>query len=476
MIQGRVEVITLKLFSLLTSAIHECGTNKAGGLQWLGTINNLQKRGVSAAEIEWSGVLEFLRGLNDQKVSRDQVIDYLTQSGICDLTLKRGVTEHYSPTLRYRKFPRPEKMPPFVMVGGRRELQLLHYTEGSFGLSIWMHLEADEGLFGRHCYWSLSIPRGRSKLGAERGRRQFATVKEAMAYGGKILGRFQRKLTAEGFVGEKQSVGLFRRYALPGGKSYSEWLLCADRFPKKYKGGHFDLDNIVAHIRTTEWLDTHGAKFLLLEEIQSDWNQSLRASIREETAANEREGNQGELLLWDSEDGVPPMNPYLNHWLEAALRAMLLLAADKGLSGIAWLPGRFHAERYSDYGNEGLKIFYDELVPSAVMKLARSWGVVPGTVKFQTHTRSFFVGYRGREKNWFIRTRATGKIIEEGFKCLEEAESARLRMERVVHETVPFFPMTGNVRSDLNESGLPFLGAVGNRLTKIQKSPVQERK
>jgi hypothetical protein len=467
---GQFEVVPLKLTSLLLSSIRESGTQKARAEQWAGTIRNMQNRGVSAAEIEWSGVLDYLAGMKDCQVSRNQIIDFLEGTGVCDLSLKRCITERYSPTLRYRKFPRPQKMPPYVIVNGRRELQLIHYTEGSFGLAIWLHLEVDNGLFGRHCYWSMAIPRGRRKLGAERGKRRFASVKAAMSYGAQLIGRFTKRLEAEGFIGKKQPLGLYRRYALPGGMSYSEWLLCADRFPDIYSAGHFDTENIVAHIRTTEWAGEDGSKFLLLEEIQSDWNQSLRASLREMTEENALLRDQIEMLPLDSVDAPPPMNPYLNHWLDAALRAMLLLAAENGLSGVGWLPGRFHLERYADYDNEGLSHFYDQLVPAAAKKLARSWGVETLLMKFQTYSRSLNIGYRHSEKVWFIRSRTNGKLIEDGFRCYEDAEVVRLRLEKPVHERVPFIPIGADMRADLNSVGMPFLGAVGNRPAKVRDS------
>lgn len=241
-----LEVIPLKLTSLLVSNLRANGTQSAVHEQWAATIRNLQRRGVSATEIEWSGVLDYLADQKDCKVSRNQIIDYLVSTGVCELTLKRSVTERYSPTLRFRKHARPEKMPPYVTVNERRELQLLHYTERSFGLAIWLHMEVDDGLFGRHCYWSMAIPRGRGKLRADRGRKRFLSVKDAMSYGAQLIGRFTRRLDSEGFIGEKQPIGLYRRYALPGGTSYSEWLLCADRFPETYSEGHFETKNIVA--------------------------------------------------------------------------------------------------------------------------------------------------------------------------------------------------------------------------------------
>ncbi|MBI5922414.1 MAG: hypothetical protein HY847_12335 [Betaproteobacteria bacterium] len=53
---------------------------------------------------------------------------------------------------------------------------------------------------------------------------------------------------------------------------------------------------------------------------------------------------------------------------------MLMLAANQGFAGIAWLPGTLHAERFPWANAEGLKTFCDRIVPAAVEKLAKSWG------------------------------------------------------------------------------------------------------
>ena len=86
----------------------------------------------------------------------------------------------------------------------------------------------------------------------------------------------------------------------------------------------------------------------------------------------------------------PPANPYLNHWLEAALRMMmLLLAAQRGYAG---------------------------------------------------------------------------KVVGEDFASDAAAEAFRRSMEDSVLETASALYLSDEMRNDIRDNGLPYLGAVGRRL------------
>jgi hypothetical protein len=45
---------------------------------------------------------------------------------------------------------------------------------------------------------------------------------------------------------------------------------------KTYRGGHFDEEDVLAHVRTTDRTGPNGEKILYVEEIQSDWHQQAR--------------------------------------------------------------------------------------------------------------------------------------------------------------------------------------------------------
>lgn len=457
------EISTLKLWSPLQRQLAASGQTKATPQQWMGIIRNLSNRGVSAVEIEWSQILALLDGYPEPHLHIDALLDFLTDKPPCELDLQRHVTDAYVPLVRYEKQQRPAKLPPVLVRHGRREVRLLHYVDRTFGLRIWLHVEADAGLFGRHRYWSFSVPRGRKKLAPQPVGRKFISVREAMAYGRTLVERMARRLAAQGFVGPTRSVNRFTRFALPGGEHYSEWLITAPNLPVEYWGEHFELPNIVAHVRTTERMTPQGARLLVLEEIQSDWNQALRKAVQ---AARERhlvEAEDRDLIAWDDDMEPPPDNPYLNHWLEAALRMMLALAADQGFAGIAWLPGTLHAERFPWANAQGLKTFYDNIVPAAAEKLAKSWGARLKTAQFPTLSRNFATHKRSAKTTWQVTSVDSGAVIGDNFASYAEAEAFRRSIEVSVLEQVAALFLSDEMRDDIREDGLPCLGAVGKR-------------
>ena len=191
-----------------------------------------------------------------------------------------------------------------------------------------------------------------------------------------------------------------------------------------------------------------------MEEIQSDWNQALREI--------ELHGQ----LIGDSdeaEEEPPPDNPFRYHWVEAALRMMLLLAANRGFKAIAWLPGWIHAERFPWANAAGLEGFYDELLPKAVAKLGKSWGANIIEATIPTLTRNFVVREAKGRKGYLVVEKATCREIDHFFSSLSEADYCRLALEVPTSEQVPSLLISEAMRADLVANGLPCLGSIGRR-------------
>lgn len=461
------ELSPIHLWSPLQRQLVANGQTKGTPQQWIGTICNLQKKGVTAVEIEWSNVIPELEKCPAHTLLIDELLAFLKRDPPCELVLQRHVTDDYLPLVHYEKQPRPAELPPIVVRRGRREARLLHYMDRSFGLCIWLHMEVDPGLFGRNRYWSLSVPRGRKKLASHPVERCFASAQAAMAYGRALVERMAQRLATEGFVGQTRSLNHFTRYALPGGENYTEWLITAPHLPVQYFGPHFDIPNIVAHVRSTERTTPVAARLLVLEEIQSDWNQELRAAIQEARKRRPIDNDAGDVFDWDDDLLPPPFNPYLNHWLEAALRMMLLLAASRGFSGIAWLPGRLHAERFPWANADGLKAFYDRIVPAAVVKLVKSWGAQLDEAQFPTLSRHFEVRRVAGTNKWKVLNRESGRSGDEEFFDQDAAEVFRRSKEVPVLEKITAVYLSDEMRIDLRQHGLPYLGAVGQRQVAI---------
>jgi hypothetical protein len=158
----------------------------------------------------------------------------------------------------------------------------------------------------------------------------------------------------------------------------AEWKKLADErsvlektAPQEFKGSHWDEPNVLVHRRTNE-REVNGVPSLHMEEIQSDWNQQLRAAYLEV----ERRGLpfivNDPAFKWPEDLSAPPENPYFNNWVQLAIRSMLIVAAELGLDGVSWLPGDLHVMRFPRANRSSLLTFYDVIVCRAMAKLARS--------------------------------------------------------------------------------------------------------
>ena len=443
----------IKLWSPLQTRLSSCGQKIASPDQWLGIIRNLQKNGVTAAEIEWSEIEVFLSESDVKRLPINELLDFLERAPPCDLTLSRHVTNAYSPIVRYEKVATPADIPAYQVKHGKREVKILHYRDCSFGLNIWFHLDYDDGFFGRGKYWTVSIERGRKHFPSFDSDIKYPNPVNALTFGRKLVAEMVDRMTREHIVGGVRSQNHFPTYVLPSGENYTEWLITADNLLAEYWGPHFDVPNLIAHVRTTERKSQKIGSILVMEEIQSDWNQSLR----EWELAEENDYDIGSI------DDRPPENPYRHHWVDASLRMMLLLAARRGMHAIAWLPGHLHAERFSQANADGLKGFYDDLVPKAVKKLAKSWDTQITEIQILTTTRSFSVKKIKGSDSYEVIEKSTGRKIDHSFDNSADAHACKNMLEKPTHEELLGLLISDEMRTDLTNNGLPCLGAIGKR-------------
>ncbi len=450
------EIQPVKLWSPLRRRLANCGQTVASVDQWIGTIRNLQKSGVSTTEIEWSCIEAYFDSDDRRRrVQLSEVLDALDFEPVCELQLQRHLTDEFSPVIRFDKVPLPKEMPHPSGKNGAYEIRLLHYKERSFGVCIWFNTSYYQALFGRQKYWTVSVPSGRKHFPKFDTNRKFANPVQAMAFGRSLIRDVARRFAEKDFIGPTQSLNHFSRYTLPGGENYTEWLITAPNLPIPYFGPHFDVPNLVAHIRTTERISPEIGRILVLEEVQSDWNQTLREIDL-----------YVQLVPDDSvvADERPPDNPFRRHWVDVALRMMLLLAANRGYAGIAWLPGWIHAERFPGANAIGLEVFYDQLIPKAVSKLGDSWGTCISEIAIPTYTRHFVVRSAKGKCGYLVVDKTTNREIDHCFSSISDADECRLSLETATTEQVPVLIIADRMREDLISNGLPCLGAIGRRI------------
>lgn len=446
----------IRLFSGMEKAILATGLERASGNQWQGTLNNLQHKGVSRVEIDWSGLPQWLSDRENQRVSVRDLLAATKQD--CRVQLQRLITNDYLPAPRYRGIRRPDLPPAPKRQGKYREFIFLEVEERSFGLKIFRHIESTDAqgsLLPRYHYWTVQVPRGKRAFSGRRDQRKFPTIQTALHHGRELIRLYGRNMAAKGFVGPAKAYNKFERYALPDGHNYTEWMITAPEMPVQYFGPHFDLANIIAHVRTTDRESPPHGRILVLEEIQSDWNQGIR-----DAADSLRHTGLPSAELYARGHDIPPPNPFQNHWLDVALRMMLALAARDGFHGIAWLPGRVHAERFPWAVAPGLEHFYDQIVTNAVTRLSTTWGEPVTRIDIPTLTQHYVVEPRPGRSLWDVVRRGDGQEVKQFADPTAAAEYCR-SMEAPAVENVFAVLIDTTMRRDINRHGFPVLGSAG---------------
>ena len=141
--------------------------------------------------------------------------------------------------------------------------------------------------------------------------------------------------------------------------------------PEKFRSGHWDQPNVLAHLRMADRTGPNGEKILHVEEIQSDWGQKGRdegfqqnmtpEQIQERNDLSVKSRGQGylsrdELMRLENLDRIAtlaetgiPTAPYVTNtgsWTDLALKRALKEAAEGGYDKLVWTPGSEQAQRY----------------------------------------------------------------------------------------------------------------------------------
>lgn len=173
----------------------------------------------------------------------------------------------------------------------------------------------------------------------------------------------------------------FRGYAYEGGQNYQETLLTLPERPDSpdFLSSHWEQPNVMAHVRTQDFVDADGKKMRLIEEVQSDWHQAGRekgygpkmetsveayyetksgqrvpigfGKTKEEAEASIDVGWKNTVdIKYDTikrkvGDGVPDA-PMKDTWYQTALRKAVKDAIDAGQDRVGITTGATQADRY----------------------------------------------------------------------------------------------------------------------------------
>ncbi len=350
----------LGFYSALADSIDGIKTNTAPAQGWKDAIKGLVNKGaVKADEVEWSGINDWL-DLQQGKVSKEQVAEYLKAGGV-------QVEE---------------------TVLGR---------DGKPNNDEW---EPDDGLVGNTRYGNYTLPGGtnyrevlltlpltqKNAAGLAESER---LNEEAAKLDRQAMAAWTDRGDRDEFMRLNEQARELRRQATAAEKA-------GGTESYKYKSIHWDQANVIAHIRVNDRTDADGNKVLFVEEIQSDWGQEAkkkgfsrsddkqrlaelvrkseelsaeRKAVRQEIASLpegsdrlaelqdradailQERGNIAQQITNLNSKGVNaiPPGPFVTKtegWLNLALKRIVTMAAEGGYDKVAFVNGAQSADRY----------------------------------------------------------------------------------------------------------------------------------
>jgi hypothetical protein len=395
--------------------------NAAKVNQWQATIQNA--KGIRQEEIDQADVGELLSQFADnQKLSKGDLLNHIENNlRACMPILGSERARQYSPTLLYKKIP-VESLPPKVinMLNGQKVIHAhvmpyTHYRMVQFRFN---------SLFSDMDRWIIFDPKWKLIRSAETSGLYKTSLEAIDAMHSAVSKRF------DGFV-SNTTHNEFEQYSLLGGRKYREWFVCINHWNEKYNDNHFRINNLLLHLRTSEWMTDDGIKLLLVDEMQSDWHAHKK-----------------------TEKDVPNA-PFEKDWHELAIKAACSIAAQLEITRIAFTTSEHHAKRYG-YDYDGFKILYDQMIPKALNKLKQTYGGSSGwtTITVKTPIANLI---RDRNQGWVIEIKED-KAITKGIQNQSVALSYLKAKSDKRKESVHFLEISTELVQQLKTKGLPLYG------------------
>jgi hypothetical protein len=335
------------LFSTLLRRLQSLGNTKARTVQWQKTIENFQKKGLRTEELDRSHLTRKLAELGG-KAAQLSVHDLIN---LCNFTalglsvipvVKQAQRKLQFTAAPAKLFKRTKKLlkaqsgqtravVEYDPVLGYRIEQLEHQT-----------------LWGAERHWQAVTHEGNVIRDSAKQTLLLTTASAAAAADSHAKLHFPKRV----------ALGQWSHIAWTGGEDYREWLITLPYYPASYFSSHFNVRNVLAHVRCDVRQGPDGERVLLLQEVQSDWAQDARRAIS----------------CGNMEAGDEECSPFLKEWPALAMKLVLLHAAQQGLDAVAWTRGEHQVLRYRGLGATGLNELYDRTLPREVNRMMKPFG------------------------------------------------------------------------------------------------------
>jgi hypothetical protein len=468
----------LGMYSELENKI-EAGSNKAPADSWKAYINGLTQKGVKPEEIEWSGVKDWL-DLQKGTVTKEELLNYLKQGGVqveeTVLGNKAGFTQEMQ-----------ERLDELEANGDRTDAE---DAERQRLISAENAASDERGDTNQTKY-------NRSPLvlpGGENYREVLLTLPDKLESKDSIA----QRMFGKGYLALSDE----ERFAVT--PEYQKGMR------ERYKSTHWDQPNVLAHIRTNDRTDADGNRVLFVEEIQSDWGQERKKNLKMAEESGSQMVRQGvetktpnapfigktegwlnlalkRIMVMAAEGGYDKVAfvngkqsaerydlskqvddlRYGDGTLVALKDGKIVLSKETTPEELPDLVGKEVADRLlkapemegNGYrrlsgldlkvGGEGMKTFYDTIVPTAVKKLLPKVG--GGQMGSVSVSNGREVGDIVDAKGEVVSFGATRKQYEDewGNKYTFIESEAGTRM------TQPGFDVTPAMRNKVQTTGLP---------------------
>lgn len=366
-------------YSQLRKTIDEKMPNAAPGIQ---VKNIIEKGGVKAEEIQWSGIDDFLKA-NPGKLTKQQVLDFIDQNNV---QVKEVEKTDKSP---YNYKTSDEWQSAINQAEARGD-----FDEAERINQAWEGLDPETGsTTGMPKFHSYQLPGGENY-------RELLLVLPKRS-GSAMRGAAQRLQEAEA---AERAVGddVLDRGDLTDATDRARAVFERERDAQRantFRSPHFDEPNVLAHIRMNDRTDIDGKKVLFIEEVQSDWAQKGRKEgfskpgnleFKEVKGGIDAYLNGERMGFWQTQEratrdlsdhpnyknsisGIPlaPFVTKTESWAGLAMKRMLRYAAEKGYDRLAWTTGEQQIERYWKHPvvSQAVERFTKVTEPESVRKL-----------------------------------------------------------------------------------------------------------
>lgn len=432
------------LYSLLQARLMSLPLKSATAEQWLATINNYNKNGVRAEEIQWSGLTQYLlRQPSERLINKKQILKKLnTRNLYLELSTEQIWSENGG--LNFKEVAQRMLHQAVYLAALKLDdncLCILRYVDSGCNYRVGVvKTLINSHHMALNKYWFALDPYGRAIIN-ENSRSGGDGSKTCLFFGNSFDAKSAADKHAREHFGLRSGAKkhtIFDHLTLFGGNDYREWFVSLPDHQRIFFGPHFYDHNILAHIRTTARTDDTGRKILFIEEVQSDWHQSGR-----------RNGYN------NSSWGGVANAPFKSEWPVLAVKLMLIQASQNGFSGIAWSTGSVQEMRYRRY-LQPIKQYYDSQIPKALNRLGKSLNCKVEV----THiiTRDPWLNLEKTQDKWRVAD-GHGKFKTKAkYNNRDEAMAVITRHCRVIELQVPVFYISEKLRQQISEKGLPLYG------------------